>query len=185
MKKFRRQRQQYVFAIVLGVIAVVNLLFFLILYRPVRSEYFQLQDSIAKTRTEVQVRSQKIGKLERLNGQLETSAQDRFRLYTMHFIPRNIGWSEILPQLNAMELRAGAKNSRKDFSIDQRPQYGLYSVNIRVPVTGLYSNAMNLIKEIESADTFFIINSVNVRGSGGLGSADVAMDLNLETFFYQ
>ena len=185
MKVFRRQRQQYVFAGVLGVIGVINALFFLILYRPARSEYFQLQDSIAKTRTEVQARGQKIDKLERLNGQLETSAQDRFKLYTMHFIPRNVGWSEILRQLNGMEQGAGVKNAHKDFGIDQSPQYGLNSVKIRVPVTGLYMNAMNLIKEIESADTFYIINSVNVRGSGGLGAADVAMDLNLETFFYQ
>ena len=182
MKIFRRQRQQYVFAGVLGVIGVINLLFFLILYRPARSDYFRLQDSIQKTRIEVQSRREKIEKLEKLNGQLETSAQDRFRLYTMHFIPRNVGWSEILPQLNAMEQRAGVKNARKDFSIEQSAQYGLYSVKIRLPVTGLYSNAMNLIKELETADTFFIINAVNVRGSG---AADVSMDLSLETFFYQ
>ena len=185
MKAFRRQRHQYLFASLLGVIGVINLLFFVILYRPARSEYFQLQDSIVKTRAEVQSRRAKIDRLERLNGQLETSAQDRYRLYTMHFIPRNVGWSEILPQLNAMEQGTGAKNARKDFSIDENPQYGLFSVKIKLPVTGLYSNAMNLIKEIENADTFFIIDSVDVRGGGLPGAADVSMNLNLETFFYQ
>ena len=185
MKAFRRQRHQHLFASLLGVIGVINLLFFVILYRPARSEYFQLQDSIVKTRAEVQSRRERIDRLERLNGQLETSAQDRYRLYTTHFIPRNVGWSEILPQLNAMEQGAGAKNARKDFSIDGNPQYGLFSVKIRLPVTGLYSNAMDLIKEIEKADTFFIINSVDVRGGGSTGPADVSMNLNLETFFYQ
>jgi hypothetical protein len=185
MKTYRRQRQHYLFASVLGVIGVVNLLFFLILYQPVRSEYFRLQDSIQKTRAEVQSRGQKIDQLEKLNAQLETSAQDRYRLYTKHFIPRNAGWSEILPQLESIVQQAGVKNSRKDYSIDQTPQYGLYSVKIRLPVTGFYPNVMNFIKELENADTFFIINSVDVRGSAMPGGTDVAMILSIETFFYQ
>ena len=110
---YRRQRQQYFFATVLGVIGVVNLLFFLILYGPVRSEYFRLQDSIQRTHTAVQSRHQKIAQLEKLNAQLETSAQDRRELYTMHFIPRNAGWSEILPQLEVADGLA-VHDPRKD-----------------------------------------------------------------------
>jgi len=53
MKRYRRQRQQYLFAGLLAVIGVVNLLFFFILYRPVRSEYVRLQDSIQKARADV------------------------------------------------------------------------------------------------------------------------------------
>src|SRR5215510_15371211 len=155
MKAFRRQRQQHLFAGLLGVIGVVNLLFFFILYRPARSEYFRLQDSIQKTRADVASRHQKIERLEKLNAQLETSAQDRQRLITMHFIPKSSGWSEILPQLDSMVQKSGVKNIRKDYNTDETPQYGLYSVKIRLPVTGFYSNVVNLIKEIEDADTLF------------------------------
>src|SRR5438132_8880778 len=102
MKTYRRLRNQYLFAGLLGVLAVVNLLFFFILYRPVRSEYFQLQDSIQKARADVQSRHQTIDRLEKLNAQLETSAQDRQRLYATRFIPKMSGWSEILPQLEGM-----------------------------------------------------------------------------------
>ena len=185
MKAYRRQRQQYVFASLLGLIALVNLLFFFILYQPSRSEYFRLQDSIQKARADVQARRHRIERLERLSAQLETSAQDRQRLYTMHFIPKNTGWSEILPQLDAMILRAGVKNTRKTYSIDATAQYGLYSVKITLPLAGLYPNVMTLIKEIESAETFFIIDSIDVRGGGTAGGQDVSMNLNLETFFYQ
>ena len=182
---YRRQRQQYFFATVLGVIGVVNLLFFLILYGPVRSEYFRLLDSIQRTHTAVQSRHQKIAQLEKLNAQLETSAQDRRELYTMHFIPRNAGWSEILPQLDAMVREAGVKNLRKDYNISDSAQYGLYSVTIRIPVNGPYSNVVNFIKDVENAGTLFIIDSINVQGSNVPGAAEVAMALNLETFFYQ
>ena len=186
MNLYRRRRNQYLFVILLGVIGVINVLFFFILYRPVRAEYFRLQDSIQKARADVLSRRQKIDRLEKLSAQLETSAQDRQRLYTTHFIPAETGWSEILPQLNRMTQTAGVKNIRKEYNKDSAPQYGLYSVKIRVPVTGLYANVMKFIKEIERANTFFIIDSIDVRASEtSTRSSDVSMNLNLETFFYR
>jgi hypothetical protein len=185
MKTYRRQRQQYVFATLLGVIGVTNLLFFLILYRPVRSEYFALRESIEKTRGEVQSRRQKIGQLEKLNTQLETSAQDRQRLITRHFHPRVPGWSEILPQLESMVKHAGVKNLRQDYTIADTAEYGLYSVKITLPVTGPYSNVVNFIKDLEDADTFFIIDTIGLHGSAQPGSPEVTMALSIETFFYQ
>src|SRR5262245_13508894 len=148
MKAFRRKRKQYLFASLLGVIGVINLLFFLILYRPVRSEYSRLQDSIEKTRQEIQFRRQKIQRLEKLSAQLETSEQDRRRLVMTHFIPKNTGWSEILPQLDRMIQSAGVKNSRKEYSPAEAAQYGLHPVKIRLPVSGSYSNVVNLIKQL-------------------------------------
>src|SRR5204863_7528919 len=77
---YRRQRQQYLLAIVLGVIAIVNVLFFLILYRPARGEYDRLQSSIERLRAEVQTQQQQVARLERLSTQLEGSEKDRQRL---------------------------------------------------------------------------------------------------------
>jgi Tfp pilus assembly protein PilO len=183
MKTYRRRRQQYLFASLLGVIAIINLLFFLILYGPARSEYVRLQASIDKAQRDVQTRRQKIDRLEKLSAQLETSEQDRRQLLTKYFISKDTGWSEILPQLNEMIQRAGVKNSRKDYILADAPQYGLYSVKVTVPVAGFYSNVASLVREIENSDTFFIIESIDVRGD--TADAELSMDLNLETFFYQ
>ena len=187
MKTYRRQRQQYVFAGLLGVFAVINLLFFFILYAPARSEYYRLQESIQHLRSDIEARRQRIETLERLNAQLSTLEQDRARLFTTHFIPRDAGWSEILPKLNAMVQEAHVVNTQKGYTIDQTPQYGLYSVKIRVPVQGAYPNVMNFIKDIENSETFFIIDSIDVRGSNASGpnSSEIALDLNIETFFHQ
>jgi len=186
MKMYRRQRQQYLFAGLLGAIAVVNVLFFVILYQPARSQYFRLQDSIQKTQMEVNSRRQKIDRLEKLSKQLETSAQDKRALFTMHFIPRNVGWSETLPVLETAVQSAGVRNEIQSYSIDEAPQYGLYSVKIRLPVSGQYSNVVNFIRELEESNIFFIINSIDVRGrSEKQSNAGVEMDLNIETFFYQ
>ena len=183
---YRRQRQQYLFTAFLGVIAVVNLLFFLILYNPARSEYYTLQESIQKMRTNVRTRQQSVARLEKLSAQLETSEQDRSRLFMMHFIAREAGFSEILPQLDMMAERAGVRKTRVDYSIDDKPQYGLYSVKIRIPVTGGYSNVVNFIKDLENSSTFFIIDSIDVRGNSTAAPGGVvSLGLNLETFFYQ
>ena len=182
---YPRRRNQYVFLSLLGVIGVINILFFFILYRPVRSEYFRLQTSIEKARADVQSRRLKIDRLEKLSAQLETSAQDRQRLYATHFIPKETGWSAILSKLDTIVQESGVRNNRKDYVTGDAAQYGLVSVKIRLPVTGLYSNVMRFINDIENADTFFIINSIDVRAAESAGTPEVVMNLNLETFFYQ
>jgi hypothetical protein len=187
VRTYRRQRQQYLFASVLGVIGVIDLLFFFILYQPARSEYYRLQDSIQRLRTDIETRRQRIELLGRLNAQLSTLEQDRRRLFTMHFIPRDAGWSQILPKLNVMVQEAQVENTTKGYSIDQTPQYGLYSVKITIPAQGAYPNVVNFIKDLEESETFFIISSIDLHGSSapGPGSPEVSLGLNIETFFYQ
>jgi Tfp pilus assembly protein PilO len=142
-------------------------------------------ESIQTSRANIQARRIRIDQLEKLNAQLGTSAQDRQQLITTYFIPKDAGWSEILPHLNRMILDAGVKNTRKDYTPADKPQYGLYSVKISLPVNGNYANVMQLIKNIENDDKFFIIESIDVRGNDTPGSQDVSMSLNLETFFYE
>jgi hypothetical protein len=104
----------------------------------------------------------------------------------MHFIPRNVGWSETLPLLDMAVQNAGVRNETQSYTIDEAPQYGLYSVKIRLPVSGQYSNVVNFIRELEESRIFFIINSIDVRGrSEKQSNAGVEMNLNIETFFYQ
>ena len=82
-------------------------------------------------------------------------------------------------------LKAGVKNQRQNYSIDQAAQYGLYSVKITLPVTGRYPGVIKLLKELEESQTFFIINSIDVQGgSENAPASDLEMALNLETFFY-
>jgi len=182
---YRRQKQQYVFAGVLGVIAIINLLFFVVLYRQARGEYFRLQDSIQKLLADGQQQHQEVARLERLSTQLEGSEKDRQQLFTTHFIPRHEGFAEILPQLDEIAGQAGVRKTRVDYAIDAAPRYGLYSVKMKVPVTGGYSNIVNFIKDLEHADTFFIINAIEVRGVGDSEEAAIALSMELETFFYQ
>ena len=185
----RRQRQIYLFAALVITIGIVNGLFFLILYQPTRSEYFGLQESIRRLHAETASRLQRLRQKEKIAAQLETSNQDRTSLVTRHFIPLDVGFVQVQPELDRFAQRAGVKKSRVDESREAMPQFGLYSVKIKLPVQGAYSNIVQFIKELESSETFYIIRSIDVRGgseSSFQPAADnISLDLSLETFFYQ
>jgi len=185
----RRQRQLYFFGTLVMAIAVINALFFAILYRPTRSEYFRLQDSIHRLRAETSSRMALVQQKEKIAAQLETSNQDRVSLVKTHFIPLDVGFVQVQPELDKLAQEADVKKSRVDDTKDTAPQFGLYSVKIKIPVSGSYSTIVKFIKMLENSETFYIIRSIDVR-SGGENSfqpaaGNISLDLMLETFFYQ
>jgi len=195
---YRRQKKQYLFAGLLGVIAIINVLFFLILWYPSRSEYLNLRDSISRLRQEVAVGKARIDVLEKRSAELDRFEQDRREMFMNHFVRRETGFSEILPELEMMGQQAGVRNSRKDYLYETIPQYGLFSIKIKVPVQGGYPNVVNFIRELETSSTFFLINGIDVRTSSDSkesgerspnapspGAGKLSLGLDLETFFYQ
>jgi hypothetical protein len=190
---YRRQRQQYLLAAVVGVVGVVNVLFFLILYQPARSEYFSLKDSVQPLKAQAIMNQVNVARLERLSTQLETTGQDRRLLFTGHFIKKDLGFAVVVPDLDEMEERAGVrKGIHTDYSTpDPVAQYGLFSVKIKLPIQGSYPSVVNLLKELETSDKFYIINSIELHGGDTRapgqpsGNGLVSLDMALETFFYQ
>ena len=66
----RRQKRQLVFAALLATIILSNILFFFILLRPARSDYFNLQGSIDDLRRQLGVSKMTREKLEKTGDQL-------------------------------------------------------------------------------------------------------------------
>ena len=188
-RMYKRERNLYIFAGVVTAIAVINVLFFFILYRPAQAEYSRLQDSIGKVRAEVAGLQIKIKQKEKSVSQLETSNQDRQALFTSHLIPLNTGFAKVVPELDQLAQKAGVRWSRGDSDRDAAPEHGLYSVKIRFPVQGSYSSIVNFIRNMEDAGTMYIITSIDVRSTAENGSlpaaGNVALSLGLETYFYQ
>jgi len=186
---YRRQKQQYAFAGLLGVIALINVLFFFILHRPARAEYVQLQESITRLRAELVGREKAVKDLELTNTQLGRFEHDRRELYTKHFISWEAGFGHVLPLLDELAERAGVRKSRVTYAPEGEPQYGLSLIKIDIPVQGEYDNVVNFIRELEESETFFIINSIGVASAGdgrtGDGGGMLSLSLTLETFFYR
>jgi Tfp pilus assembly protein PilO len=195
----RRQKRQVVFAGLLTVIVLSNVLFFFILLRPARSDYFNLQGSIDELRRQLGVSKLTKTRLEKTSDQLERFDQDREGLFNSHFIKFDPGFADLSPRLSQMAVQAGVLRPVVDFGRDEIKQYGLYPIKIKIPVQGTYANAVNFIKMLESSNTFFLIDSIEVKSSGdsatgstapgntapGNTSGAVALSLSLETFFYK
>ena len=206
----RRQKRQLVFAALLATIILSNILFFFILLRPARSDYFNLQGSIDDLRRQLGVSKMTRVKLEKTGDQLERFDQDREMLFANHFIKFDPGFAELSPRLSQMAIQAGVLRPIVDFGREEIKQYGLYSVKIKIPVQGTYSNAVNFIKMLESSNTFFLIETIEVKSNDLTESAPaapagrvvaasgnppaaaaastpggVALTLALETFFYK
>src|SRR5688572_26864119 len=96
---YRRQRQQNLFAGILAVIAVVNILFFFILNRPARMEYARLEESITQLRAQASANKVFFDKLEKTSTQLDRFDKDKSNLLMKHLIHRDSGYSQIVSTL--------------------------------------------------------------------------------------
>jgi Tfp pilus assembly protein PilO len=210
----RRQKRQAIIGGFLAVVAVVNILFFFILLRPTRANYVNMQGRIDAMRQQATAAQRNVAKLEKTSDQLERFEQDREGLFSGHFIKFDPGFAELSPRLEQLAIKSGVQKPVVDYTRDEVKQYGLYQVKVKIPVKGTYANAVNFIKTLETADTFFLIESIDVRSAsddspstpvptptptvaGRLIPAStpapppantpgmVSLSLSLETFFYK
>ena len=196
---YRRRRNQYIFAGLLAIIAVLNVLFFFILNRPVRAEYARLEDSIKELRVQVRNNEGYFTNLEKTSSQLDRFDKDKNALLMKHLIQRNEGYSQIVSTLDDIVQKSGVKKTVVNYSLNLKQQAGLNPVSITIPLQGSYNNVVDFIRELENSDMFFLISGINLDGSegraqpvnnlGNLNSAGavgvVNLSLALETYFYQ
>ena len=190
---YRRQRQQYIFAGFLAVIAIVNLLFFLILNRPAQSEYARREISVRELRAQVENNKSYIANLIQTSSHLDRFDKDKRALLAMHLIERNTGYSQIVTTLDDLVQDSGVYKTRVAYNLDPKPLAGLNTVSINIPLEGNYPNVVNFVRELENSDTFFLINQIQLEGSRDAqstesvsdGPGSVALSLAAETFFYQ
>ena len=199
---YRRRRQQYVFAGLLAIIAVINVLFFFILNRPAHAEYDRLEESIRQLRAQVGANKIYFDRLQKINTQLDRFDKDKNSLLMKHLIHRTSGYSQIVSTLEGILQRTGVRSTRITYTPDPKPHAGLNTVAVTIPLEGSYSNIVNFIRQVENSDTFFLITAIDLTGgnsaqapnsqtsnisntNASTGSGNVALSLALETYFYQ
>jgi len=161
--RHRRQKRQAVVGGLMAVIAVVNILFFLILLRPTRSHYLSMRGHIEEMRTQAILAQRNVTKLEKTSEQLDRFELDRSGFFKEHFIKFDPGFAELSPRLEQLAIGSGVQKPVVDYTRDEVKQYGLYQVKAKIPVKGTYANAVNFIKTLETSDTFFLIDSIDLR----------------------
>ncbi len=179
----RRQKNQILFGGLVAVSGVVSLMFFLILYLPARSDYLELQASIARLGTESEQRGRDLERLETIGEQLDVARQDQSSFVAARFISREQGFAAIMPDLEALAQIAGIDRNRVQYVIDDQPRFGVYSVRVSLPVSGDYTAVTAFIRELESSNTFFILDSIGLAAASSGVPGELTLSLNLTTFF--
>jgi Tfp pilus assembly protein PilO len=195
---YRRQRTQYIFAIFLAVVAVINVLFYFILTRPSQSEYAELQKSIAQLQVEIKNSERFLGNLVKSSDALREFEPEKQRLLMMRALKRNKGYSELLLKLDGIAKAANVRKTTVSLTRFSTPMPGMESVSIVIPIEGNYANVVKFISELEKSETFFLVTAISVERStqptgqpvtlasnAGSGTGAVALSLTLETYFYQ
>jgi hypothetical protein len=200
---YRRQRQQYIFAGLLAIIAVVNVLFFFILNRPARIESERLQESIRQLRAQAGANKIFFERLQKTSTDLDRFDKDKRELLMKHLVHRPSGYSQIVSTLEGIVRKTGVRSTRISYAPDPTPHAGLNTVAVTIPLEGPYGNIVSFIREVENSETFFLITAINLTAGAGAQASNtnttttttttttsarpgsVSLSLALETYFYQ
>jgi hypothetical protein len=194
---YRRQRKQYVFAIFLAVLAVLNVMFYFILTRRSQTEFATLHESIERLEKQVGNSQKYFDQLGKSSEALGKFDEDKDRLLMMRMVKRTKGYSELLAKLDGIAKDAGVRKTSVSYTRFPTPMPGMESVAIAFPVEGNYTNIVKFIRELENSETFFLVTSIAVQrasqssgqpgalAAAAAGAGGVGLSLTLETYFYQ
>jgi Tfp pilus assembly protein PilO len=177
---YHRQKQKYLFGTIVAVFLGVSILAFLILYLPLRSELRGLEASIDRFTSERVTRATDLDRLQQIENQLGESRTERLRFLAARIVPREEGFAAILPDLERLAQIAGIRRSQVRYSLDPVPQFGVYRIQIDLPVQGSYLAVTRFIRELETAETLFILDSIGLNRSQ---TGELDLSLGLTTFF--
>ena len=180
---YRRDKHQLVFAVFVGAIGVITTLLFLILYLPSRSEYLEVGQTITRLERERPAHELVLERLEATLLQLDDARTERMRFLAARLIPRNEGFAAMIPDTDRLAQLAGISRDRVTYGFSEDPEFGLHPVPINMPLIGGYTELTRFIEELERADTFFLVDSIQLNRSQAQGQDQLNLALNLTTFF--
>ena len=168
--------------VVYGVLAVANLVFFLLLTRPSRAE-FEAQTIHAGPK--LQQLKQRKAVVEDLEAYAEALAQARLDLTHLREEVLSTKRKRLVRVQAALEEIAGKFNIRMDsvnYSNESLESEGLERMAMVVPLEGGYQSLRNFVQAVESAEQFLVVERVALV-QGRDGGILLQLNITLATYF--
>lgn len=182
---YPRERHQFVFGGVVAATGVVALLFFFTVYLPMKTEFNGMNASIEQLDAGSRARETELARLEALSDRLDQARGERARFLGARLIPRDDGFASMIPDLERLAGVSGITRDRATYNTSEEVRFGLHAVTFSMPVRGSYASLTRFIEELERADTFFILDSIQMRRARADEVGDLDLLLNGTTFFAQ
>ena len=180
---YPRRKQQYAFAVLVGLVVVAVVLFFALFYLPVRAEYAGLDAAILELRAGIVQEKGTLERLEAAERRLEEAKEGRALFLSSSLVPRELGYAAMLPELDQMARSAGIERGRVQYDIGSLPQFGVYPVAILMPARGNYASVRRFIELLETSEKFFLLDSIAMIQAEGGAAGELDVQLTMSTFF--
>ncbi len=184
MRRFYpREKVQIAFAGFVAALGAAALLFFLVLYLPLRAEYRAAGETIARLTAETAARRAALDRMEAAADGIDLAGEHWSRFLRERLITRDQGYAAMIPDLEGLARFAGVSRDRVNYNLIEESQFGVYAVVINMPIRNSYDSLTRFIEELENAETFFILDSILLSRPDVEDDTDLNLELNLTTFF--
>src|SRR5437867_9375435 len=161
----RRSRQRMLAGLVL--LAVADLLFFLVGLRPTGQRARQRRDEFDRLRVEIQLRRDKVTALRTIAGSVGEARRQDGEFYQQNFLPKPTGFSLIMEEVERLARANRVRKSAVSYGLtDVRYRPDLSQVNITTSLDGDYGDIVRFINQLERSKLFLMIDTISAAGVG-------------------
>src|SRR5690606_7691005 len=112
-------------AALVGLAVTASVAFYFLAYGPARRDFLGLEDTIEGIRRQLPERAAELERLETIGGRLDDANRERLRFLGETMIPRNQGFSTMLPDLERLAQEAGIARSAVRYELSPQPENGV------------------------------------------------------------
>jgi len=166
--------------VVLGVLLAANLLAAAAVFRPWGGSPEQLQRQLAQVRQEAQQREATVKRLRTLVDTVERTRADADQFLQKYFLDRQVAYSSVLAELNALAQKSGVKP--KDHSFSEEPIEGsdtLSMMTITGNYEGTYADLVEFVNAVDRSPRFLTIERLQAAPLQTQGILNISLRINV------
>lgn len=184
---------------VLGVLVIVNVLFFALALRPAGARARGERERMTKLEDDLKTRRAYVGRLRDIESKLDEARAEDAAFFQQKFLPRATGFSTIMAEVQKLGVETHVRRSGASYSLgDVSGHPDLYEVQIQTNVEGAYTSIVEFINRVERDPLFLLVDEISAAGGApppptsgspaGLAgqasqAAPVRLNIRLVTYF--
>jgi Tfp pilus assembly protein PilO len=182
LKRFDIREERVKVAIILGVLAVVNLALYVTLNLPRVHRQAVEERRVSDLTQNLAEVSRRVALMKDLDQRFETEKSKVDTFYNDVLGTKDRRMIQIQREVRAIAASLGMDPETIAYQPEILDKVGLISFNINVPLAGDYRNLRQFINKIERSQNFLIVESVSLGGAKD-GGALLDLNIRLSTYF--
>ena len=180
--RFEIRQAGKVLLVVYGVLAIVNVAFFLLLTRPKVHEYNTMTQKTAPLLQELRLREAQVGDIEEYASRLQQAESDLVRLREEILATKNARMVDVQIEIHRIAEQLGINTEQVTVQNEILDEEDLERFAMIVPLQAGYQNLRSFIQAVESSEQFIVVERVQI-GRSNEGGVMLQLNITLATYF--